>query len=38
LLCDDTIWNAGHGLAATRDVIVPMLDGFDAIPRMAAAL
>jgi len=39
LLCDDTIWNTQvTAFAATHEVIVPMLDGFDAIPRMAAAL
>ena len=39
LLCDATIWNAQvTALAARHDVIVPVLDTFDSIPRMATAL
>jgi pimeloyl-ACP methyl ester carboxylesterase len=39
LLCDDTIWSAQvAAFAATYDVIVPVLNGFDSIPRMATAL
>ena len=39
LLCDDTIWNAQvAAFASSHEVIVPTLDGFDSIPRMAAAL
>jgi pimeloyl-ACP methyl ester carboxylesterase len=39
LLCDDTIWNAQIAtFASTHEVVVPMLDGLDSIPDMAAAL
>jgi pimeloyl-ACP methyl ester carboxylesterase len=39
LLCDATVWRQQvEAFAETREVIVPMLDGFDSIPDMAAAV
>ena len=39
LLCDATIWRGQiEAFAATHEVIVPVLDGFDSIPDMAAAV
>lgn len=39
LLCDETVWrDQVEAFAATHEVIVPVLDGFDSIAGMAAAL
>jgi len=39
LLCDDTVWEAQiEAFSATHEVIVPVLDEFDSIPDMAAAV
>jgi pimeloyl-ACP methyl ester carboxylesterase len=39
LLCDATVWKEQiEAFASTHEVIVPMLDGLDSIPGMAAAV
>ena len=39
LLCDATVWKEQiEAFASTHEVIVPMLDGLDSIPDMAAAV
>lgn len=39
LLCDELVWqHQVAAFAATHDVVVPMLEGFDSIPAMASRL